>query len=384
MATPLNERHDPDLYDRLCECTPAQLDWIEEKLRLEAKFTSREEIASRARVILDLVRQRGDGNLLSTLSRLVDDVQGNVEGYLLDRLKNFLVESPGAENTSPQSVGTVRELRAQLKERAALKERRLQKPVLVKVRGTLFPAALLTEGWWERKQKKDKSPPVAWKTPLQRWLFQGFDLWAPSWDVCWGAVDPTQEAKRYYIAQLTEGDEADSLPVIIGPETAKKLSDEFRDSWGGFEAVVVGLLGHRDDFARKLPRNEKRSELDYYISVEDGRRRHGINRLPTDTDLYSGYLWKLLAPSEWFKDDVLQLNQVYFVWEHTNFAAEAAVRYNLEGLAHKEELIAKEHPASKIILLQKSHDIVPGKPEWSVEKFYQLYLMQGKSITKGR
>jgi len=383
MASSWNEQHDPKLYERLCACTTAQLDWIEEHLGLKARFTSQEIIASRARVIMELIRQRGDNSLLSILSQLIDDVQGNVEGYLIHRLKNFLAESPDAENTSPDSVGTVSKLRAALKERTALQERVLEKPILIKVRGTLFPAALLTEGWWERKQKKDKSPPVSWKNPLQRWLFQGFDLWAPSWDVCWGVADPRQDAKRYYIAQLTEGDEADSLPVIIGPETAKRLSAEFRDGWGGFEAVVVGLLGHREQFAKKLPKNEKRCELDYYISVEDGRRKHGINRLPTDTDLYSGYLWKLLAPSEWFKDDTLHLNQVYFVWEHTNFAAEAAVRYNLDSLAHKEELIAKQHPGSKIIMLQKSHDIVPGQPEWSVEKFYQLYLMQGKLIAKG-
>jgi hypothetical protein len=77
---------------------------------------------------------------------------------------------------------------------------------------------------------------------------------------------------------------------------------------------------------------------------------------------------------------MLSLDQVYFVWEHTNFVAKEAVAYNLEGLAHKEELIARQHPGSRLVLLQKSHDIVPGKPEWSVEKFYNFYLLQGKDI----
>lgn len=75
----------------------------------------------------------------------------------------------------------------------------------------------------------------------------------------------------------------------------------------------------------------------------------------------------MLAPEEWLKgEEILGLNEVYFVWEHTNFVAKEAVAYNLEGLEHKERFIAKLHPGSKLILLQKSHEIVPGKPKWSV------------------
>ena len=250
-----------------------------------------------------------------------------------------------------------------------------------KVRGTLFPAALLTEGWWERRQQGAASLAIEWKNPLQRWLFKGFDLWAPSWDICWGANDAKYADRRYYIAQLTEGDEADSLPVIIGTEKAKRLADEFKDSWGGFEVVIVGMLGHRWQFEKKLPKNVKREPTDYYISVEDDKKRHAISRVPAGTELYSGYLWKLLAPEEWMKgEEMLALNQVYFVWEHTNFVAKEAVQYNLDALEHKEGLIAKQHPGSKLILLQKSHAIVPGDPKWTVQKFYDLYLGKGKQI----
>jgi hypothetical protein len=77
---------------------------------------------------------------------------------------------------------------------------------------------------------------------------------------------------------------------------------------------------------------------------------------------------------------MLGLNQVYFVWEHTNFVAKEAVAYNLDGLAHKEALIAKQHPGSKLVLLQKSHNVVPGEPAWSVDKFYNFYLGKGKEI----
>jgi hypothetical protein len=223
---------------------------------------------------------------------------------------------------------------------------------------------------------------MTWRNPLQAWLFKGFDLWAPSWDICWGAVDPTDESKQYYIAQLTSGDEADSLPVIIGRERALRLNSEFLNGWGGFEATIVGTLGKRSDFSDKLPANERRTEEDFYISIEDDNRAHGVIRLTNaSTELYSGYLWKVLAPEEWYNNNpLLSLDQVYFVWEHTNFAAKEALDYNLESLAHKEELIAKYHPGGKLVLLQKSHAIVPGEPTWPIERFYEAYLTQGKTI----
>lgn len=89
----------------------------------------------------------------------------------------------------------------------------------------------------------------------------------------------------------------------------------------------------------------------------------------------------MLAPEEWYRNSpMLALDEVYFVWEHTNFVAKQALDYNLESLEQKEKLIARNHPGSKLILLQKSHSIVPGEPQWSVDRFYQSYLMQGKEI----
>jgi hypothetical protein len=368
-----------ELYDRLCKCSEGAFDYIEQHLNLSGEFIKAKMAPTRARTIVNLLKDRRDDKLKLSLLQLLNKVQSVAEDYLggrLEHLKNFLVDSPFSDGGSAESVGTIRDLREQLK-----KGDGLDKPVLIKVRGTLFPAALLTEGWWERRQLGAASLAIEWKNPLQRWLFKGFDLWAPSWDICWGHVDTKQAAKRYYIAQLTEGDEADSLPVIIGTEKAKRLADEFKDSWGGFEVVIVGMLGHRWQFEKKLPKNVKREPTDYYISVEDDKRRHTISRIPAGTDLYSGYLWKLLAPEEWMKgEQMLGLNQVYFVWEHTNFVAKEAVQYNLDALEHKEGLIAKQHPGSKLILLQKSHAIVPGDPKWTVDRFYDLYLGKGKQI----
>ncbi len=368
-----------EIYDRLCQCNEAQLAYIEEHMELPEAFLARAAIASRAKQIIELLKQRRDKSWLTAVLGLLDKVQSGTEDYLkgrLEHLKNFLVASPSTFNTAPEFVGTVNNLREQLKKVTE----GMKKPLLIRVRGTLFPAALLTAGWWERKQKTS-GPNVEWKNPLQQWLFRGFDLWAPSWDLCWGAAVSKREGQRYYIAQLTEGDEADSLPVVIGSEHARRLSDEFRDSWGGFEVVIVGALGHRYQFEKKLPKNLLRDPLDYYICIDDNNPRHRIIRLTAKTDLYSGYLWKLLAPEEWVRgEQVVGLGQVYFVWEHTNFAAKEAVSYNLESLAHKEDLIAKQHPGSNLVLLQKSHAIVPGRPEWSIEKFYEMYLMHGKEL----
>jgi len=373
-------KEESQIYDRLCECNEAQLYYIEEKLGLDRAYLDKAAIAKRAADILAMLRTRPDRGWVSAIRELLDKVQSVAESYLGNRLaplKDFLVGSHFATNVRPESVGTIKELREKL-----AKVGPLQKPVTISVRGTLFPAALLTAGWWERK-KTEQSLKIEWKNPLQKWLFEGFDLWAPSWDICWGAVDrrDASDEKRYYIGQLTEGDEADSLPVIIGAEKAKRLSDEFRSSWGGFEAVVVGRLGHRHQFEKRLPKNVKRDPQDFYIALDDDNPRHKITRLTGKTELYSGYLWKLLAPQEWVrKEEMLGLNQVYFVWEHTNFAAKEAVDYNLEGLEHKERLISQRHPGSKLILLQKSHAIVPGEPKWSWEQFYNIYLGKGKEI----
>src|SRR4029077_2425176 len=152
---------------------------------------------TRARTIVNLLKERRDDGLKLTLLQLLNKVQSVAEDYLggrLEHLKNFLVDSPFSDRGSAESVGTIRDLREQLKKGDAL-----AKPVLIKVRGTLFPAALLTEGWWERRQQGAASLAIEWKNPLQRWLFKGFDLWAPSWDICWGVNDAKYADRRYYI-----------------------------------------------------------------------------------------------------------------------------------------------------------------------------------------
>ena len=104
--------------------------------------------------------------------------------------------------------------------------------------------------------------------------------------------------------------------------------------------------------------------------------RHRISILAEETGIYSGYLWKCVAPLSWMENSRdLHLNQAYFLWEHTNFARQEAVAYNLDSLAHKEEYLRARH--GDLVLIQKSSPLVPGKPEWSHEEIYDL--LSGKA-----
>jgi len=247
----------------------------------------------------------------------------------------------------------------------------LDRPALITVRGTLFPCALLSSGWWERHGKAKHVRP-RWRDDLQQWLFNGFDLWAPSWDFTWVQSHTGDAGRPFCIAQLGGGDEADSIPVVIPREKAWKLQEHLQQGWGGVEANVTGLLGHRGQFRADCPELELFGGLlDFCLWLNEDDARHRISMLREETDLYSGYLWKCVAPTEWLKSSRhLDLNQVYFVWEHTNFASAEAVAYNLESLEHKERYLRERR--GDLVLVQKSSPLVPGEPEWTHEEIYNL------------
>jgi hypothetical protein len=258
--------------------------------------------------------------------------------------------------------------------RKLLRIRHLDRPRLVTVQGTIYPCALLSPAWWERRDEGEHTTEPDWEDGLQKWLFYGFDLWGPSWDFSWDFDAPTRSAERpFFIAQLGDGDEANSLPVIIPLEKARKLRDKLLGGWGGLEVRVLGLLGHRHQFPKRGPARLELvgGLLDYCIWLDETNGDHMISPLANKTSIYSGYLWKCVAPRKWAETSPsLCINQVYFVWEHTNFAEPDAVRYNLDSLAQKEDFLRRRH--GDLILLQKSSALVPGTPAWSSERFYDL------------
>jgi hypothetical protein len=82
------------------------------------------------------------------------------------------------------------------------------------------------------------------------------------------------------------------------------------------------------------------------------------------------------VPKKNLADHKLTVADVYFIWEHTNFASPAAVAYNLDGLRSKEEYL--ERRCGELVLVQKSSTIVPGDPRWNPEDIYGLLL--GKKL----
>jgi hypothetical protein len=256
----------------------------------------------------------------------------------------------------------------------------LPKPIRITVRGTLFPCALLTSGWWERHADETRAG-EDWDDKVQQWLFNGFDLWAPSWDFTW-AIEAarTGQAPTRFVAQLGTGDEADSLPVFLAPELARRLAPHFNAGWGGIEAEVTGLLGHRSHFKRRYKEADSfGGMLDFCLWADDDPPRHRVE-IPKGnpgTELYSGYVWKCVAPLEkWLHHRPLSLRDVYFIWDHTNFAKKSAVAYSLDALEHKERYIERQI-GGPLVLLQKSSELVAGECKFSPTEAYDIIIRGG-------
>jgi len=255
--------------------------------------------------------------------------------------------------------------------------KRPPRPMAITVTGTLFPCALLSSGWWE-KHTKATIKNFRWRDEIQQWLFQGFDLWGPSWDFTWN-LDNWEQAKDrpYFIAQLGDGDEANSLPILIPGDKAKRLQ-EYIDSqgrWGGIEASISGILGHRKYFKGSVDRRALDlfgGLLDYCLWLDVDNSKHKIVPRLQQTAVYSGYLWRCVAPEAFVAQGKPCINDVYFVWEHTNFASRDAVAYSLDALQRKEEYLERLY--GKLMLVQKSSALVPGRPAWTPQDIYRRLL----------
>jgi hypothetical protein len=282
---------------------------------------------------------------------------------------SVLTEPPGEQWDTPAfGKETVEDLRTKL-----LRGAKLKQPVPITVTGTLFPCALLTTGWWDTNNKIDKH--IEWRNKVQEWLFHGFDLWGPSWDFTWG-FDHWEESQTrdYFIAQLGDGDEANSLPVLIPNSKAQRLREDLH-KWGGVEAEITCVLGHRDHFTRNFDASLielYRRAPDYCLWIDEDDKKHGIHPTREHTDVYSGYLWKCVAPKQWLIDGKPSIKDVYFVWEHANWASTDTVAYSLEALEQKEAYIQHRFGDGDLVLLQKSSSLVPGEPLWKDQEFYAM------------
>lgn len=316
--------------------------------------------------------------LLQPAARSGGASEVNVYPYMISRgpAAHRAFTARPAEPWDPTISGseTVENLRAKLVQEAV----QLARPIPIKVQGTLFPCALLSSGWWERR-KESKIRQLKWRDGLQQWLFHGFDLWGPSWDFTWDVEHWAESKKRpYFIAQLGDGDEANSIPVLLPAAKALRLQEAFNESWGGIEAEVSGVLGHRKHFAKYVDPGALElfgGLLDYCLWLDDNKKTHVVAPKLEQTQLYSGYLWKCVAPAEVLKRGMPCLNDVYFIWEHVNFADRDALAYSLEAMQHKQQHIARKY--GDLVLVQKSCAMVPGEPALAAASIYGMLL--GKS-----
>src|SRR5262249_46452385 len=135
-------------------------------------------------------RRRGDGvdeRLSRGMVDMLDVASSDSVGSYLEnsgirpyqKFTNGPLDFQGGRKSEAAGREKCRSLREKL-EALASNELLCENPVQLTVEGTLFPCALLSTGWWEKKSPRAAKFRFAAKNDLQRWLFHGFRSWAPS------------------------------------------------------------------------------------------------------------------------------------------------------------------------------------------------------------
>lgn len=291
--------------------------------------------------------------------------------YLIRRIsyiKKFAVKKCMPRKYNLQAEEEISSLRKKLSKIKILKD-----PEIITVRGTFFPGLLLTSGWWERDQET-KAPKHVWKNSLQEWLFRGFEQWGPSWDF---SPLPMNEENAGLFGQLGTGDEVNSIPVIVFGEKAKNIRLNLLGDCHVFEAKVTGLLCHRthlEEMHLPVPEQWGRA-FDYCLVLYADEKRHSLLRCSEKTESYSGYLWECWGPKDLSgKKNSWSLDDVYFIWEHTELSRPDTIEYSLDGLEKKAFYIKQINP--DLVILQKSSPIIKEKTLWPTKLFYEFILSQ--------
>jgi hypothetical protein len=275
-----------------------------------------------------------------------------------------LSRGPAPSEALNGAVEHVADLRARLEKGPIL-----ESPEHVRVAGVFYPAVLLTPGIWERPDSGEGAQPIAWRTPLQDWLFSGFEEWAPSWDIN-AAADGGSELPLY--GQLGSEDEAFSLlVVVIGPSAGRARNDLLGEGEMVCNVELTCTVVHRRHARARVPRRMRSwgKTFDYCLLV-DLEQGHRIERADA-REPYSGYLWECVSPKEWLGDrEVPDLVDAFFIWEHTDFASPDARDYGLDALRQKHAYV--EQRFGELELIQKSAPIVPGRPRLASESFHAL------------
>jgi hypothetical protein len=242
----------------------------------------------------------------------------------------------------------------------------IDRPELVTVSGVFYPAVLLTPGIRAGSDPVEGAKEIVWRTPLQRWLFSGFEEWAPSWD-----LNTPDGDDQPLFGQLGYEDEAYSLLVIVTGPRAGHVREKLLEAGEMVSNVeLTGALIHRSHVEAQLPKGlDWENKFDYCLGVNLSQG-HRIERAGP-ADPYSGYLWECVVPKQWMQGrDVPEFTDSFFVWEHTDFASTDSQDYGLDALKHKHGYI--EERFGELQLVQKSAPIVPGDPVLDTKSFYTV------------
>jgi hypothetical protein len=283
-----------------------------------------------------------------------------------------------------------------LKDKLERSKTKLKHTQFLTVSGHFFPSALLSFGWWDRVNKTLETD-IKWKDPvLQRWLFAGFEQWAPSWDL----NDWSDEKPFKLVGQIGNNDEADSIPVLIKSESkAKSIRDTLANRLV-VNANVRGLLCHESHLKNLDTLDEHDTEFletikemtsaQYYMLLLDNEKSHKVEILSENVDYYSGYMWQCWSPKEWVPSIAYdtRLPGAYFLWEHTNLAQADVIKYGMDSLDRKVQFLKQRlrerfDLSGELVLLQHlmpegrlsaDHADPSLKPAIPTEQFRNLFL----------
>jgi hypothetical protein len=308
--------------------------------------------------------------------RLTDMIRGQITdpvSLLLRKsahIKFFTEGNPLQSPSMDHLEYTVTELREKVAE-----ARPWPQPMSVRVRGVFTPAVLLNSGWWERPRTTGGAG-LQWRDNIQRWTYAGFDEWGPSWDF----TSSLNDDAPYLLGQLGEGDEVNSILVVVVREAARRIKrgvDHLLTEGNilAYPALVEGLLCHRDYFDGRDPElagildSGLSSDFSYCLLLDSPG--HRIMPTGDDPDYYSGYLWQCLWAVDRAPDKTRpSLEHCYIIWEHTDLTKRDVIEYNLDGLRHKAEYLGRD--GDRFELLQKSSRLVDGNPRLSYTQFQEF------------
>ncbi len=153
------------------------------------------------------------------------------------------------------------------------------------------------------------------------------------------------------------------------------------DRWGGMPASIRCLLGHRKHFKALRRRDpDGAGWLNWCLWMDPDKPEHKLTRLSarevatntplnsaTHSNIYSGYIWKCFTLQNWYNRGNFRPEEIFFIWQHTNFASEQVLDYHKEILAYDERMMRRHIMDStqegNIVLLAKSSGYRTARPD---------------------